>query len=81
MSLAQALHFPSGSEPVEPVEFRAFGDQPDDAKPFWLAIEVLRGEETGPYTYEGGWSCAPILLDDPGFFDVDFSAPGLEPQE
>jgi hypothetical protein len=45
------------------VVVRAFGDQPDDAQPFWLAIEAIEGVERGPGEYEGSWSCAPILDD------------------
>ena len=39
------------------------GDQPTDAKPYWLEIEVLHAEEVAPYEFEGGWSCAPLEID------------------
>jgi hypothetical protein len=46
------------------VEVRGFGDQPDDAMPFWLELEVLTGTGTeGDWT--GSWTCAPILPDTP----------------
>lgn len=39
------------------------GDQPNNAKPYWLEIEVLHAEEVAPYEFEGGWSCAPLEID------------------
>jgi hypothetical protein len=64
------------------VELRAVGDQ-IGAKPFWRELEVLAGEVTGPDTYEGAWTCASLELDEPGFPDVGYTAPGtwrLEPE-
>lgn len=60
----------------ETVEARLVGDQPDDAAPFWLSLEVVTGDETGPYTYQGTWTCSPILPDDPGAGDLELDAPG-----
>ena len=40
------------------VELRLVGDQPDDAVPFWLALEALDGSETEPFEYAGDWLCA-----------------------
>ena len=58
------------------IEARLVGDQPDDAAAFWLALEVLTATETGELTFEGTWTCSPILLGDPGFTDVDIDAAG-----
>lgn len=41
-----------------------FGDQPPDAKPYWLELEVLSAVEVAPNEFEGGFRCAP--LDMPG---------------
>ena len=53
----------------ERVELRAVGDQ-TGAKPFWRELEVLEGEQTGEYRYAGGWACASLELNEPGFPDV-----------
>lgn len=58
------------------VEARLVGDQPDDAAPFWLSLEVISGEETAPFTWDGSWTCSPILPDDPDTGDLDVEAPG-----
>ena len=58
------------------VEARLVGDQPDDAAPLWLALEVITGEETGDYAWAGSWTCAPILPDDPGAGDLELDAAG-----
>ena len=50
------------------------GDQPDDAVPFWLSMEVLTGAETAPFEYAGDWTCATILVDNP--MDSPIEAPG-----
>lgn len=47
------------------VEARLVGDQPTDAAPFWLAMEVLAGSEIGPFQYAGRWVCAELLVGDP----------------
>jgi hypothetical protein len=47
------------------VELHLVGDQPAEAVPFWLALEALAGAETEPFEYEGEWTCAPVLVDDP----------------
>jgi hypothetical protein len=52
------------------VEFRAVGEQPADAKPFWQELEVLLGRSTGTDTHEGSWTCASLDLREPGFPDV-----------
>jgi hypothetical protein len=58
------------------VEF-VLNDQPDpQAKPFWKELDVLEGTETSPGVYEGSWTCAPLLLDEPGFKDMKTHAPG-----
>jgi hypothetical protein len=58
-------------------------DKPDaNAKPFWKELDVLKGQETSPDHYAGTWTCAPLMLDEPGFKDMKTSAPGtwtLEP--
>jgi hypothetical protein len=41
-----------------------FGDQPPDAKPYWLELEVLSAVEVAPNEFEGDFRCAP--LDMPG---------------
>jgi hypothetical protein len=58
------------------VEARLVGDQPEDAKAFWLELEVIGGRKVGAFSYDGTWTCAPILLDDPGFIDIDLDVPG-----
>ena len=47
------------------VELRLVGDQPPDAIPFWLAMEVMAGSEIAPFQYAGPWVCAPVFVDDP----------------
>jgi hypothetical protein len=47
------------------VELRLVGDQPAEAVPFWLALEVMAGSEIGAFMYAGPWTCAPVLVDDP----------------
>jgi hypothetical protein len=44
-------------------ELRLVGDQPTNAKPYWLALEVLQSVEVAPYEFEGSWSCAPLDID------------------
>ncbi len=56
------------------VVVRLVGDQPEDAMPFWLALEAIEGQADGA-TYAGDWTCAPILPDDPAE-DHEFDAPG-----
>ncbi|HEU5056062.1 MAG TPA: hypothetical protein VFU21_06040, partial [Kofleriaceae bacterium] len=52
------------------VEARLVGEQPDDAAPFWLSLEVVTGEPAGAAgSWQGTWTCAPILPDDPGAGD------------
>jgi len=58
------------------VEARLVGVQPEDAKEFWLALEVIQGRKVGEFSYDGVWTCAPILLNDPGFVDLDLRVPG-----
>ena len=57
-------------------EARRGGDQPDDAAPFWLSLEVITGEETGDYSWAGSWTCSPILPDNPEAGDLELDAPG-----
>jgi hypothetical protein len=58
-------------------------DKPDaNAKPFWKELDVLKGTESSPDHYAGTWTCAPLLLNEPGFKDMQTYAPGtwtLEP--
>lgn len=58
-------------------------DKPDvNAKPFWKELDVLKGTESSPDHYAGTWTCAPLMLDEPGFKDMKTYAPGtwtLEP--
>jgi hypothetical protein len=64
------------------IELRFVGDQPDDAMAFWQELEVVTGEDRGDDRYGGTWQCAPILLGDPGFMDIEVTAAGewtLEP--
>ena len=64
------------------VELRFVGDQPDDALEFWKELEVVTGEDLGDDRYAGAWLCAPGLLGDPGFMELDLTVPGewsLEP--
>jgi hypothetical protein len=56
------------------VEVRIVGDQPPNAKPFWLELEVLSGTESNPFYYDGAWNCAP--LDAEGFSDLDLTVTG-----
>jgi hypothetical protein len=70
-----------GSASITPIagnqiELRFVGDQPDDALDFWLELEVVIGDDQGDFHYGGDWTCAPGLLGDPGFMDIDLSAPG-----
>ena len=58
------------------VTVHAFGDQPDDAKPFWRELEVLTGTATGERAANGSWTCAPILPDDPETADNELEAQG-----
>ncbi len=60
----------------ETVEARLVGDQPDDAAPLWLSLEVIAGEETGDYAWAGSWTCAQILPDDPEAGDLELDAAG-----
>jgi len=57
------------------VEARLTGDQPDDAKPFWLALEALPGARTDG-GYAGTWDCAPLDLNEPGFVDETLTIEG-----
>jgi hypothetical protein len=48
------------------------GDQPDDAAPFWLALETLTASETGELAWSGTWTCAPVLPPgDPSEVDIE----------
>ena len=67
------LTHPEGDDGVE---LRFVGDQPEDALEFWKALEVISGEDQGEDRYAGDWLCAPGLLGEPGFMDIDLSAPG-----
>jgi hypothetical protein len=58
------------------IEARLVGDQPSDAKAFWLELEALNAQQTTPYSYAGAWQCAPILLGEEGFTDIDVTAAG-----
>lgn len=58
------------------VELRVAGDQPRDAPPFWLALEVLAGAATSATSYEGEWTCAPVLGADAELEDPQLEAPG-----
>ena len=58
------------------VELRFVGDQPDDALQLWQQLEVVTGEERGDNRYGGEWLCAPGLLNDPGFRDIDLTITG-----
>lgn len=58
------------------VEFRAVGEQPAGAKPFWRELEVLSGTAVGPSSYEGAWTCASLDQNEPGFPDVGHEAQG-----
>jgi hypothetical protein len=58
------------------IEARLVGDQPEDAAPFWISLEAISGGETAAFTWEGTWTCSPILPDDPGAGDLDLDAPG-----
>jgi hypothetical protein len=57
------------------VQLRLVGDQPDDAAPFWLELEVVSGTADGAWTAEGGWTCSPILPGSPAE-DLEIDAPG-----
>ena len=59
------------------VELRFVGDQPDDALPFWQQLEVVTGTETGARSFGGEWVCAPGLLGDQGFGDIDLTVGGV----
>lgn len=71
--------FNRGATEVELV----MNDKPDpSAKPFWQELDVLNGTESSPDHYAGTWTCAPLMLDEPGFKDMKTYAPGtwtLEP--
>jgi hypothetical protein len=58
------------------VELRFVGDQPDDALRFWQELEVVTGRDNGGQRFSGQWSCAPGLLGDPGFLDIDLTVSG-----
>jgi hypothetical protein len=60
----------------ERLKVRIAGDQPADANPFWLALEVLTGTITAAHEAEGSWVCAPLDLNEPGFVDRNVYAPG-----
>jgi hypothetical protein len=65
------------------VELRFVGDQPEDALQFWQQLEVVTGSETGANSYGGEWQCAPGLLTEPNFPDIDLTVTGewtLRPQ-
>jgi hypothetical protein len=57
------------------VEVRLVGDQ-TGGMPFWTELEVITGTMTGAMTWEGGWTCAPILPGDPDTMDLELDAPG-----
>jgi hypothetical protein len=57
------------------VEARLVGDQ-TGGMPFWTELEVLAGAATGAMTWEGTWTCAPILPGDPDTMDLELDAPG-----
>lgn len=69
---------PASITPIEDdqVELRFVGDQPEDALEFWLELEVVIGDDDGSFGYGGAWRCAPGLLGDPGFMDIDLTADG-----
>lgn len=58
------------------IELHVAGDQPADAKPFWLELENLSGTEEAPGSYSGAWTCASLMIDEPGFRDVGPDANG-----
>jgi hypothetical protein len=58
------------------IELRFVGDQPDDALEFWKQLEVVTGEDRGDDRYGGEWLCAPGLVGDPGFMDIDLTVTG-----
>lgn len=58
------------------IELRFVGDQPDNALEFWKELEVITGVDRGNGRYDGSWLCAPGLLGDPGFMDIDLTVPG-----
>jgi hypothetical protein len=58
------------------VEVRVAGDQPDDAAPFWRALEVLEGTATGEHTAGGAWTCAPVLPPDSRLQDPQLDGAG-----
>ncbi len=65
------------------VELRFVGDQPANALQFWQQLEVVTGTETGENRYGGEWQCAPGLLTEPNFPDIDLTVAGewmLRPQ-
>jgi hypothetical protein len=57
------------------VEVRLVGDQ-TGGMPFWTELEVITGASTGAMTWEGTWTCAPILPGDPDTMDLELDAPG-----
>jgi len=61
---------------------RFVGDQPDDAAPFWRAIEALPVTRSAS-GWQAGFSCAPIGVDFGGYTDDKVSVGGtltLEPE-
>ena len=66
----------TSSRTGDDVAVRVVGDQPLDAKPFWLELEVLTGTTSDDYRASGAWTCAPLDLNEPGFRDVNVEAPG-----
>lgn len=49
-------------------ELRFVGVQPEDAKPFWLALEAVPGAVTDD-GWAGSFSCAPMDVDFGGYLD------------
>jgi hypothetical protein len=46
------------------------------APPFWLALDVLHGQPSSAYEWEGTWQCAPLMVDEPGFHDTKTTVEG-----
>jgi hypothetical protein len=69
--------FPGHLEPTATGVDVVLNDTPDpEAPPFWEQIDVLHGEVVGERQYEGSWTCAPLMVDEPGFKDTTTTVTG-----
>lgn len=57
-------------------ELRLVGDLPDDASPFWLALEVIHAVRDPSGSWLGEFTCAPLDVDFGGYVDDALTVTG-----